>query len=358
MDQTIDIRPFWLRVWSQRRSILMFALVGALLGVAAAFLLPRWYRAQTSLLPPSESESGFGLVSLLRGIAVPGISIPTQATPADVFLSVLSSRRLNQEMISDFDLKARYKKKLDEDAIRELGLHCKFKLTEAGTIEITVEDRDPKRAAELANGFVQRLDHFNREVRMTKGRRTREFLDRRLKEAKAELESAEQALANYESKHRSPALSPEMSAAAEASARLYAQRAALQVRLGVVESYSRGGSDEATAIRQQMHSIEQQLGALPETGLQQARLFRRVKTLEQVWMLLSAQYEESRIDEARDVTTVEVLDPAVPPARHARPKRSVVVIVGLLLGAGVGILGALRPGRIVSEEPRVGADVS
>ncbi|MEO5988423.1 MAG: GNVR domain-containing protein [Candidatus Eisenbacteria bacterium] len=356
MDQSIDIRPIWLRLWSQRRSILMLAFFGGLMGVAAAFLLPRWYRAQTSLLPPSESESGFGLVSLLRGIAVPGISIPTQATPADMFLSVLASRRLNQEMITDFGLKLLYKKKLDEDAIKELSLHTKFKLTEAGTIEITVEDRDPKRAAAIANGYVVRLDRFNREVRMTKGRRTREFLDRRLKEAKAELESAEQLLANYESKHRSPALSPEMSAAAEAAARLYAQRAALQVRLGVVESYARGGSDEATAIHQQMRSIEQQLGALPETGLQQARLFRRVKTLEQVWVLLSAQYEESRIDEARDVTTVEVLDPAVPPERHARPKRSIVALLGLLLGLGVGMLGALRPGRILVDDPRMDAD--
>ena len=191
---------------------------------------------------------------------------------------------------------------------------------------------------------------------MTKGRRTREFLERRLKEARAELEESEQVLANYESKHRSPALSPEMSAAAEAAGRLYAQRAALQVRLGVVESYARGGSDEATAIRQQLHGIEQQLGSLPETGLQQARLFRRVKTLEQVWILLSAQYEESRIDEARDVTTVEVLDPAVPPERPARPKRSAVALVGLFLGFGVGVLGAVRPGRWASTEPQATVD--
>lgn len=191
---------------------------------------------------------------------------------------------------------------------------------------------------------------------MTKGRRTREFLERRLKEAKSELEESEQALANYETKHRSPALSPEMSAAAEASARLFAQRAALQVRLGVVQSYARGGSDEATAIQQQLRAVDRQLAALPETGLQQARLFRRVKTMEQVWMLLSAQYEESRIDEARDVTTVEVLDPAVPPERHARPKRSIVALVGLLLGFGVGVLGALRPGRLAAGPEPAGAD--
>ena len=270
---------------------------------------------------------------------------------------MLASRRLNQEVIEEFGLKKRYKRKLDEDALKELTRHTKFKLTEAGTIEISIEDRDPKLAAAMANEYVERLDRFNREVRMTKGRRTREFLSLRLAEVKVELEAAEQALANYESKHRSPALSPELSAAAEAAARLYTQRAGLQVRLGVVQSYARPGSDEVTAIEQQIRSIELQLGALPETGLQQARLFRRVRTLEQVWMLLTAQYEEARIDEARDVTTVGVLDPAVPPERHARPKRLVVVAIGALLGMGVGVLGAMQPGKAFSQASRSGETV-
>src|SRR4029077_19076429 len=124
--------------------------------------LPPWYRAQTSLLPPSEEESGFGIASLFRGIGVPGIKIPTQATPAEVFEAVLQSRRVNDEIVRQFDLRTLYHKKFQEDAIRELRRHMRIKLTQAGTLELSVEDRSAQRSADMANAYIAALDRFNR----------------------------------------------------------------------------------------------------------------------------------------------------------------------------------------------------
>jgi uncharacterized protein involved in exopolysaccharide biosynthesis len=209
---------------------------------------------------------------------------------------------------------------------------------------VSVEDRDPKRAADMANAFVEALDQFNRGVRMTKGRRTREFVETRLVETKRELAAAEERLSAYQARHRTVALSPEVSSAIETAARLYAERTSLDVRLGVIRSYSRGVTDEEIQIRQQLAQIDRQLQALPATGLVLARLLREVKTFEQVFVLLTAQYEEARINEARDVVTVEVLDVAQPPERKSRPRRLVLVGGSLLLGALVGIGYALsRP---------------
>ncbi len=345
MDRTYELKPLWERIWSRRLSIVSLTVAGALVGLVLAFVLPPWYRAEAVLLPPSESETGFGLVSLLRGIAVPGITIPTQATPADVFLAVLGSRTLNEDVVRRFDLQHRYHRKRMSDAIRELGRHTKFKLTEAGTIVVTAEDHDAKRAADMANAFVDLLDRFNREVRMTKGRRTRMFVEGRLADTRKELADAEQRLAKYQAEHKSVALTPEMSTAVESAAQLYAQRTALQVRLGVVRGYTRTSTDEELQIQQQLQELDRQLAALLEIGLQQARLLRDAKTLDQVYVLLSAQYEEARIDEARDVTTVEVLDPAVPPERRAHPRRSVLIATGIALGLLVGVMNALLRGR-------------
>jgi tyrosine-protein kinase Etk/Wzc len=337
MEQSFELHQLWARVTRNRGTIAAFAAAGTVVGVVLALVLPAWYQAGAPLLPPSESESGFGLVSLLRGISVPGITIPTEATPADVFLAVLRSRRLNTEIIKQFDLQTRYKRKKTEDALRELARHSKFKLTEAGTIEINVEDRDPKRAADMANAYVDLLDRFNRDVRMTKGRRTRLFVEGRLQDTKTQLAAAEQKLAEYEARHKTAGLSPEASSSVESAARLYAQRTNLEVRLGVVRGYTRASTDEETQIQEQLDELDRQLAALPQTGLEQARLLRDVKTYEQVYVLLNAQYEEARIDEARDVTTVEILDPAIPPERRSHPRRSLLVGVGLLLGLGVGL---------------------
>ncbi len=354
MERSIDLLRVWNRVRAKRRGVL--ALIGTATVVTAivAFLLPPWFRAEASLLPPSEEETGFGLANLLRGIGVPGVQLSTTATPADVFMAVLESRSLNEEIARRFDLKRRYKKKLMEDTLKELKLHTRFKLTEAGTIQISVEDHDRQRAADMANAYIDVLDRFNREVRMTKGRRTRIFLEGRLADTKKELEKSEQALADYQSKHKAAALRPEVTTAIETAARLYAQRSALQVKLGITQSYTRGISEEETQIRQQMTEIDRQLAALPATGLDLARLVRDVRTYEQVYVLLTAQYEEARINEVRDITTVEVLDSATPPEKKARPRRLILIGAAFTLSAAVATAWAqLQPEEAAESAMRV-----
>ena len=341
MDRVVAFGPFWQRILARRRQIFTLTLLSTLAVAGVAFLLPNWYKANAELLPPSEEDSAFGLASLLKGIAVPGIKLPTQVTPADVFKVVLESRRVGEEMVNRFDLKRLYKKKLMTDALKELRRHSKFKLTEAGTIQIAVEDKNPQRAADMANAYVEYLDRFNREVRMTKGRRTRTFIESRLVETKRDLEAMEQRLANYQAKNKTAVLSPEMSSAVEEGAKLYARRTALTIRLGVVRSYSQG-SEEEEQISQELAQLDRQLRALPGTGLELARLMRDVKVLENLFVLLTAQFEDARITEARDVVTVEVLDRATAPEKKDHPHRAIIIASGFLISLAIGVGMSLR----------------
>src|SRR5262245_25221458 len=186
-EQTLDLGALWLRVRRRGRRIAAITAASTALAILAALLLPSWYRATASLLPPSDEDSAFGLSSLLKGVGVPGIKVPTQSEPADVFVAILKSRRINEDVVRRFDLRTRYKKKFLDDVLHELATHTRFSVNDAGIIVIEAEDRDPKRAAELANGYVDALDRFNREVRMTKGRRTREFVGERLQSTEKQL---------------------------------------------------------------------------------------------------------------------------------------------------------------------------
>ena len=340
-DRPLELGMLWQRIWSRRGLISAVVLGATLIAVAISLLLPPWYRAEATLLPPSEEESGIGLASLLKGIGVAGVKVPTQATPADVFLAILDSRRVNEEVVRRFDLKNRYHAHFMVDAVKVLHTHTRFKLTDAGTIEVSVEDRDPARAAAMANAYLELLDRFNREVRMTKGRRTREFVEQRLRETRDELAGAEQGFADFQAKHKTAVMSREVTTAADAAARLYAERASLQVRLGVVQSYTRGSSDEEMQISQELAQLDRQLATLPETGLEISRLYRKVRTFEQVYVLLTAQYEQARIDEARDVATIEILDPATPPEKKSRPQRSMIAAATFALSAAVCVAWAL-----------------
>ena len=341
MERTVELSEIWNRLLAYRRPIALFVAAATLLTAVAAFMMPPWFQATASLLPPSEEDSSFGIARLLKGVAVPGIRIPTQATPADVFIAVLDSRRIREEIVNRFDYKKVYKKQFMQDAIKELKSHVKFKLTDAGTIDMQFEDTQPDRAQHVLEAYVELLDRFNRDVRTTKGRRTRTFVEERLVDTKAELRRTEQALADYQVNHKAAIITPEMSTAVETAARIYAQRTSLQVRLGVVRSYSREGSQEEQQIVNQLGELEKQMRALPETGLELARLLRDVKKFEQIYILLTAQYEEARIDEARDVVTVDVLDAPKAPERKVRPHRVLLIAVGFLFSLGLGIAYAL-----------------
>ena len=349
LERTVGLADYGRALWARRGGIAALVLVATALTAGVAFLLPPWYRAQASLLPPAEEDTGLGVASLFRGIGVPGIKIPTEATPAEVFSASLQSRSVNAEVVRRFDLLNLYRRHFVEDAIKELGHHASFKITSSGTIEIAVEDRSPQRAADMARAYIELLDRFNREVRMTKGRRTREFIQTRLAENEQDLAHAEQVLADYQARHKTIALSPEASSALETASRLYAQRAALEVRLGVIRNYTRGDGDEEQVVQQQIDQIDRQLQTLPETGLEIVRYLRDVRKFETLNGLLTEQFEEARINEVRDVATVDVLDPPVVPERKSRPKR--VLLIGSAFALSLALGMAWAASRAAGDEP-------
>ncbi|TMA31520.1 MAG: hypothetical protein E6J87_15490 [Deltaproteobacteria bacterium] len=327
-ERTFELAAIWERL--QRRWAWIAGTAGGAtaLALVAALLLPSWYRASASLLPPNEEDSGVGISSLLKGIGVPGVKVPKQSEPADVFVAILKSSRVNEEIVRRFDLRARYHQKLTVDALRELARHTRFDVDDAGIIEIQVEDGDPHRAADMANAYVVVLDRFK-------------FVGQRLADTETQLHQAEEAYAAYQATHKAPPLSPDAMNAQSSVASLYAQREALQVRLGVIQGYTQGESDEARQIRAELAQLDRRLQEFPETGIASLRLLRELKTLEQLRALLTAQYEQARIDEVRDVSTLEPLDVATPPEKRARPQRALLVLTGLLLGLGAGAALAL-----------------
>lgn len=338
-ERSIELGRIWDRVVARRRAIAILVAAATLVMALVAFLLPPWYQGEASIMPPSEDVS-FGIGNLLKGIGVPGVKVPTQATPAEVYQAILESRRINEEIVRRFDLQKRYKKKYMVDTIKELRRHFTARVDDVGIIRIGVEDRDPQRAADMANAYCELLDRYNRESRQTRGGRVRAFVGGRLDSARTALARAEERLAAYEAKHKTVALSAEVSSAVSAASRVYANRAELEMRLGLLRSISRETTDEERQILAQLAQIDLQLARMPQTGIGLARLFRDVKVGEQVFLILSAQYEEARLTEARDVATLEVLDRATPPERKSRPRRLQLIAIAFLFSLAAGVVWA------------------
>ena len=156
-------------------------IVGTATVVAAgiSLVLPSWYRTKSTLLPPSDTgESGFGMLQgMIQSNALSTLGFKTTSTPSDVFGEILKSRLLSEAAINRFGYSKLYKKKGMDRTVKEFQRHLAVKVNAAGILDVSFEDRDPQRAADVTNFLVSGLDHFNVETYKTRGKRLRQFLE-------------------------------------------------------------------------------------------------------------------------------------------------------------------------------------
>jgi len=325
---------------ARARFLIVNVAITTIVALLVSLTLPKWYSARAVLLPPTEDDIGSALSQFMpRGFA--GVRLPGAPTLADVFVAVLKSRSVADRIVERFDLVKRYKARDAERAAKELEGHVKFLVGDEGTIAILAEDREPQTAAAMANAYVEELDSFNLKTRTTSAKRTRAFIEERLDLAKRDLAAAEDRLRDYQQARNLPAMASSDRGDSDVGTRLMAQKIALEVKLQVLRQSLAEDSEEVRRVRQELAAIERQVGGLPRAGVEIMRLWRDVKVQEQVFELLTAQLEEARIRETRDTPTVQLLDAATVPLHKSRPKRSLIVIAGFLLGLAGSFSAAL-----------------
>jgi uncharacterized protein involved in exopolysaccharide biosynthesis len=308
-----------------------------LLAAGISLLLPSWYRAKSTLLPPTDTgESGFGMLSgMIQSNALSTLGFKTTSTPSDVFAEILKSRLLSEAAINKFGYSKLYRKKGMDRTVNEFQRHLAVKENAAGILDVSFEDHDPQRAADVTNFLVSGLDHFNVETYKTKGKRLRQFLEGRVNEVQGQLVVAEDRLMEYERKNR--VVSNAESESGHGMSDILAQKFTLETQRAYVSSYTAPGSTELLNIDRQLQALNSEIGKLPEVKLEGARLVLDVEVQRKLLVLIQGQYEDARMQETRDTPTVTVLDAATVPELKVRPVRSLIVLgaaLAALLGCG------------------------
>jgi uncharacterized protein involved in exopolysaccharide biosynthesis len=257
----------------------------------------------------------------------------------------LKSRSVADRLIERFELMRIYDAKSLQDARKALENNSKISAGRDGLITIDVDDEDPKRAAAIANGYVEELDELMKRLALTEAQQRRAFFEKQLQQVRDALTRAQQALAAAGVSESALKAGPR--AAAEGVARLKAEVTAKEVQLSAMRGYLaetsadfRQAQQELAALRAQL-TRAQQSEALPPgaTAAQQDYIsFRDFKYQETLFELMARQYVIARLDEAREGALIQVVDPAVPPERTSKPKRAVVAIVTTLASSLLLIL--------------------
>jgi uncharacterized protein involved in exopolysaccharide biosynthesis len=347
----------------RKRLILTVTAVFAILAIVISLLLPQRYTATVTLLPPQQSSSmGAMLASQLGSMggvaALAGGSLGLK-NPNEMFVAMFKSRTVEDAMVQHFGLMQEYHAKFPSDARKTFeGLAAVDGSGKDSLIHISVEDSDPRRAADLANGYVDQFRVQSQHMAITEASQRRLFFEQQLEQAKDNLANAEEALKQTEQTNGIE-ISSQAKALIESAASLRAQVAAKEVQIQGMRTYATGENSQVVQAQQELESLRAQLaklggsensasgglivpqGQVPEAGLEYVRKLRDVKYNETIFDILARQFEVAKLDEAKEGALIQVVDPAIPPDRKSFPKRGLIVIGATAVGFFIGIFVAL-----------------
>lgn len=344
----------------QKRIIFGAPLVMAVLALGIGLLIKPTFQSSAALLPPQQQSSSVSsMLGQLGGLAsaAGGISGALK-NPNDLYVGMLQSRTIADNLITRFKLKERYETKTMDETRIKLEKQREFTNGKDGLIVITVNDYEPKFAADLANAYVVELTQLTKGLAITEASRRRLFFEKQLVTAKDDLANAEVAMKKMQETTGMIQLEGQVKGIIANEAQLQGLIAAKEVQLQSMRSFSTPNNPDYIRVQDEVRALNAQLGKLqkgkskdgdllvptgkiPEVGLEYIRSMRDVKYYETIFELLSKQFELAKIDEARDSSTIQQLDMAVPAEKKAKPKLSIFVLIGFLGGGLLGILGAL-----------------
>ena len=385
IEDEINLLDYWRIVMKRWKIIAGIFVISVVTAAIISLLMTPIYQAKATLMPVE--SSGGRLSGALQNLSslpfvggmVPGIG----GASASKLVTVLNSRTLAEDVIHALNLtRIFFKDKKDkppslEDAVESLTDITKIADDKkGGVISISVEYKDPKIAADIANHYTTVLQKFINENTLSMAKRNRIFIEDQLEKVKRELKEAEEAMKSFQTDKKIVAIDAQTEAAIRVLADLKAQITAREVQMGVMKQFSTAANpdvlrikDELRELRKQLTMVESKRGnpetmALPSLsespalGLQYIRLKREALIQEKVFELLTQQYEMARIDEAKEDITFQVIDRAIPSEKRIKPKRrQMVMLAGAVsLFAGVFLVFFLEYAANLKEPKEQGGE--
>lgn len=345
-----------------KKLVIGLPIATGLIAIVVSLVMTPVYTSTVKIMPPQQQQgSGLAAAMLgqLGGLAGAVGSVAGLKNPNDLYVGMLGSRTVADSLISRFKLKDRYEAETMDDA--RLALDKVSDIASGkkdGLISISVEDKDPKFAAELANAYVDEMMKLTQTMAVSDASMRRLFFEKQLKEAKEQLADAEVALRKTQEKTGMIEPDGQVQAIIASIAQLKATIAAKEVQIKAMRTFATTQNPDLLRAQEELHGLQAQLakleknqpgkesdfmvptGSLPEVGVEYVRRLRDVKYYETLFEMLAKQYELAKIDEARDSSVIQVLDKAVPAERRTKPKRTEITLFGFMIGGALGILFA------------------
>ncbi len=313
------------------------------------FIFPLTYNAEVSILPPEKNSEMGGLGALLGADGFSNMVTGGMGNAnSQLFMEIIKSRNASLYVVEKFKLDKFYDVKNKIIAAKKLSGNLSIEVTKEGIIKLNVDVKTGffpflykeevesvrKLAASLSNGFVEALDKINQSKLSSKAKRARQYIETQLTSTKVKLDSVEQELTNFQKKNKTIALPEQLTAALETAAKIKAEIVSTEIQIGLMQYNAKEDNRAYVALKNKLDELSIQYSKIesgnndfllafenvPDLGRLLARLMRDVRIQNEVYLLLQQQYYKEKIQENRDIPTIEVLDEAIPPLKASAPR--------------------------------------
>ena len=363
-------------LWERRRVLLRATLVAAALGVLVAFTLPKEYESTARLMPPDSAGSSSAMLAALAGRSPGGIaglasSLMGARSTSILFVELLRSRSISDHIIEHFDLQQVYHKRYRIDAVKALEKRTAISEDKkSGVVTLTVADTSAERAQQIAQAYLEELNRMVTRANTSSATRERQFIEQRLVSVQAELQDAQNALSRFSSANTTLDIKEQTRAMLDAAAKLQAEKIAGESELASLEQIYGDGNVRVRAARARIAGLQHELDAmsggqgtdsypslrqLPKLAVPYANLYRNVRIQENVFDLLSQQHEAARIEEAKDIPIVSVIDAPLIAEKKSFPPRLLILVIFVVMalgGTSAFLLLQQTWQRVSSDDPR------
>lgn len=324
---------------------------------AYALLTPKWYKSTASVLPAEKTDilsTLSGLSNLAKGFsASKGLAALTGASSeSDRYMAILMSATVTDDVIKKFNLRKDYdlEDTYYEKVVKEWKSNFELEIQDEGNLTLTVYDKNPQKAADIANYLIDRLNELNTKLSVTNAKANREFVEKRYLQNIMDINNLENSMRTFQEKYGVIAVPEQLEATVKSMSEIYAELYKKEIELNVFrQTY---GKDHPLTITSEieMNEVRKKIEMLnkgtdssqkdvkllipfkqaPELGNEYLKIYRNLEIQYKILEFVQPLYEQAKVEEVRNTPSVIVLDKALAADRKAKPKASIFALVSFV----------------------------
>ena len=353
---TITVKYKWFLFW--------FVFIVTTSATLLALLSPKWYKASASVLPAEQTDflgALGGLSSLVKGFTPSkGLAALTGSTELDRYIAILKSSTLADNVIKEFNLTKEYDLEGDyyEKVVKEFTSNLDIEVQDEGNLLVSVYDKNPQRAADIANYMIGKLNEINTRLSVTNAKANREFVEKRYFENKNDIDDLENQMKDFQEKYGVVAVPEQLESTVKAMSEIYADLVKKEVALNVIQKTYGANSPMLNQLEIEVEELKSKINKInagtevskdginllipfkkaPDLAYKYLKIYKDLEIQYKILEFVQPMYEQAKVEEVRNTPSVLILDKAGPPERKAKPKGSLYFIISFLSSTFLGLL--------------------